>query len=64
MQRHRWLGQSWPHSTQHSLDALPASDAPVAALPGHRRGNAFCENHLCVAALPPPPLPLDLLDVR
>ncbi|HET6881795.1 MAG TPA: hypothetical protein VFI31_16645, partial [Pirellulales bacterium] len=32
--------------------------------PGHRRGNDFLENHFRVAALPQPPLPLDLLDVR
>ncbi|HET6880027.1 MAG TPA: hypothetical protein VFI31_07720 [Pirellulales bacterium] len=42
---------------------LPASDAPVAAFPGHRRGNAFLQNHVRVAALPQPPLPLDLLNV-
>ncbi|HET6879964.1 MAG TPA: hypothetical protein VFI31_07405, partial [Pirellulales bacterium] len=63
-QRYRWLGQSWPRSTQHSSEDLPASDAPVAAFPGHRRGNAFLENHVRVAALPQPPLPLDLLYVR
>ncbi|HET6879668.1 MAG TPA: hypothetical protein VFI31_05925 [Pirellulales bacterium] len=63
-QRGRWLGQSWPRSTQHSSNALPASDAPVAAFPGHRRGNAFRENHVRVAALPQPPLALEPLDVR
>ncbi|HET6879271.1 MAG TPA: hypothetical protein VFI31_03915 [Pirellulales bacterium] len=62
-QRHRWLRQSWPRSTKHSSDVLPASDAPVAAFPGHRRGNASLEIHVRPAALPLPPLPLDLLDV-
>ncbi|HET6881117.1 MAG TPA: hypothetical protein VFI31_13235 [Pirellulales bacterium] len=63
-QWNRWLGQSWPRSMQHSSDAVPASGAPVAAFPGHRRGNAFLENHVRVAALPQPPLPLDQLDLR
>ncbi|HET6883835.1 MAG TPA: hypothetical protein VFI31_27020 [Pirellulales bacterium] len=63
-QRDRWLGQSWPRSTQDSSSTVLASDAPVAAFPGHRRGNAILENHVRAAALPQPPLPLDLLDVR
>ncbi|MGH7135605.1 MAG: hypothetical protein ACREHD_07685 [Pirellulales bacterium] len=41
MKQHRWLGQKLAAlTTTISENTPPASDAPVVALPGHRRDGA------------------------
>lgn len=55
----RWLGSRRAGSrgkARNDQSALPASDAPVGTLPGHRRGDALQPNKLGGAALPQPPL--------
>lgn len=42
----RWLGQIWPKHRWPSGTILPASDAPVVALPGHRRSHASFEGNV------------------
>lgn len=56
IERFWWLGQSWPVRVCHRKNVQAASDAPVAALPGHRRDAALERNQPSVAALPQPPL--------